>query len=180
MGRLWRLGNISLKANYWHVCEAGLGIRSFAHRSFAHSLRLLRSNERLWVICSDRSGQMSYCDQKAQVTHDKWATISDLLRLLMINEQMSKWADERMSESLIRSFSHKKRAIHSKKFDWNRILVHFCMFFKKLAIYSFPFLMSDVRNLLRSLTKNEQISKSLVFWINCSFAHFLAKNKRFV
>ena len=36
------------------------------------SLRLLRGNEQI-----------------AQVTQDKWATVSDLLRSLMINERMS-------------------------------------------------------------------------------------------
>ena len=75
----------------------GLGIRSFAHRSFRsnqmsdceqfaqiaqdkwatvrESLRSLRGNERPWQI--------------AQVAQDKWATVSDSLRSLMINEQMS-------------------------------------------------------------------------------------------
>ena len=32
---------------------------------------------------------------------------------------------------------------------------------------------------LRSLTKNEWMSKSLVFWVNCSFANFFAKNELF-
>ena len=36
-----------------------------------------------------------------------------------------------------------------------------------------------VRELLRSLTKNERICESLIFWANRSFAHFWAKNKRF-
>ena len=63
----------------WVICShhsflAGLGICSFAH-----SLRLLKSNERLWVICSDRSGQMSDCEQIAQVAHVKRATMSELL-----------------------------------------------------------------------------------------------------
>ena len=32
---------------------------------------------------------MSDCEQIDQVAHDKWATVSDSLRSLMINEQMS-------------------------------------------------------------------------------------------
>ena len=38
--------------------------------------------------------------------------------------------------------------------------------------------MSDVSELLISLTKNEQMSESLVFWVNRSFAHFLTKNEQ--
>ena len=50
----------------------------------------------------------------AQVAHVKRATISDLLTVLMINEQMS--------ESLIPSFAYKKQAIRSKKLDENHIV----------------------------------------------------------
>ena len=96
--------------------------------NFPHSLK---SNEQLWAIHSDRSGQMSDCEPIAQVahvkratmsesltvTHDKWATMSDSLRLLMINGQISK--------SL-------------KKFDKIYFLVHFLYVFFKQAIRSFP------------------------------------------
>ena len=40
-------------------------------------------------------------------------------------------------------------------------------------------LMSAVSESLRSLTKNERRSKSLVFLANCSFANFFAKNEQF-
>ena len=53
---------------------------------FAHLLILLKSNERLWAIRSDRSRQMSNCELIAQVAQDKWATMS---QSLMINEE---WA----------------------------------------------------------------------------------------
>ena len=56
---------------------------------FAHSLISLKSNEGLWAIHSDRSRQMSDCERIAQVAQAKWATVSDSLRSLMINEQMS-------------------------------------------------------------------------------------------
>ena len=94
---------------------------------FAHSLISIRSNERLWAIRSDGSGQMSNyegifrllimskerpwgncsgrswqksdCERFAQVDYDKW-----------VNQFF-------FSKSLICSFAHKKRAIRSKKFD---------------------------------------------------------------
>ena len=56
---------------------------------FAHSLILLKSNERFWAIRSDRSRQMSDHEQIAQVAQSKWATVSDSLRLLRGNERMS-------------------------------------------------------------------------------------------
>ena len=66
--------------------QAGLGISSFAH-----SLKSLRTNEQMWAICSGRSGQMSECEQFAQVAQDKWATVSESLRSLRTNEQL--WAN---------------------------------------------------------------------------------------
>ena len=70
--------------------DTGLVIRSFAHSSFAHALRLLRSNERLWVICSHRSGQMSKCEQIAQVACVKRATVSSLRSLIRANSISNK------------------------------------------------------------------------------------------
>ena len=66
----------------------------FAHSLIAHSLTSL--------ICSHRSNQMSYCERFAQIARDKWATVSDLLRSLRINEQMSKSLvfSERIAHSL--------------------------------------------------------------------------------
>ena len=61
-------------------CFPGLGIPSFAHRSFAHSL-----------ICSFRSNQMSDCERFAHIAQDKWATVSESLRSLRGNEQP--WAN---------------------------------------------------------------------------------------
>ena len=65
------------------------------------------------LIRSDCSGQMSDCEQIAQVTHDKRATVNDLLRGLMIKEWMSK-SLVFLSESLIRL---QKRAIGSKNLN---------------------------------------------------------------
>ena len=77
-------------------------IHSFAHRSFAHLFILHKSNERSWAIRLDpskqmsdwanrsgRSRQMSNRERINQVTHDKWATVSDSLRSLIINERLS-------------------------------------------------------------------------------------------
>ena len=88
---------------FWliQVCPAsptpGLGIRLFAHRSFAHFTQIkwaalsdsLKTNERLWVNHSGHSYQKSDCERIAQVAHDKWATVSDLLRSLMINKRFA-------------------------------------------------------------------------------------------
>ena len=78
-------------------------IRSSLIRSIAHSLISLKSNEQLWAIRSDRSRQMSDCEQIAQVAQRKWAIVSKLLRSLKTNErpwairsgsseEMSEWA----------------------------------------------------------------------------------------
>ena len=167
------------------------------------SLRSLRTNEWLWANCSGRSCQKSDREQIAQVAHDKWATMSTLLRLLMINEQMS----------------------YSLKTFWLKSYFLVCFiyvfWFKEMSDLLIPsFLMSVVSELIRSLTKNkrcEQItqvahqkwatmSDSLTslrgneqswanrsgrspkmsewvnrsfFWANCSFTHFWAKNEWF-
>ena len=71
----------------------GLGICAFAHL-----LRSLKSNERLWVIYLDHSRQISKCEQ---------ATVSESLRFLMTNDQP--W--------VIHLGTHNKWAIRSKKID---------------------------------------------------------------
>ena len=60
-----------------------------------HSLRLLRTNK--WM----------FFELRAQVDYNKRMTVSKLLRLLMIKEQMSELLSF-FSESLICSFPHKK------------------------------------------------------------------------
>ena len=99
----------------------------FAHLLIAHSL-----------ICSDCSSQMSDCEQIAQVAHVKRVTMNESLRLLMINERANEQISSFFrSKSLICSFAHKKRAICSNKFDYNRIFYVFCTL-KNPAICSFP------------------------------------------
>ena len=43
----------------------------------------------MWAIGSGCSGQMSDCERIAQVTHDKWTTVSELLRSLFCSQKMS-------------------------------------------------------------------------------------------
>ena len=86
--------------------ETGLEIRSFAHRTFAHLLISLKSNERLWAIRSDRSREMSDRERIPQVAQRKWATVSESLRSHKTNERP--WAicsgcSEEMSQWVINS-----------------------------------------------------------------------------
>ena len=152
---------------FWNlVICAGLGIRSFAHRSFA---QLLRSNERLWVIRSYCSRQMSNCERIAQVAHVKRATVSNSLRSIMINEWRREslvfWGNCSFALSLTKNEQFALKNLTEIVF-----FSTFCFF--KLLIHSF--LMSHMSRLL---TKNERIARFLstlmVFWENCSFTHYL-------
>ena len=71
-------------------------IPSFLMSDVSESLRLLTKIER--------------CEQIAQVAHQNWATMSDLLRSLTKNERIALF----LSESLIRSFFRKQTAIRSE------------------------------------------------------------------
>ena len=128
-------------------------ICSFAHRSFTHSLKLLSTNEQMWAIHSGRSGQLSACEQIAQVAHDKWANMSDFHRSLRTNERIARlfWASHSFSLSL------RKNEWFNKKIKNIVFFVHFLQLFwnflKKKKIRSF--LLSKVRELLRSLRTNE-------------------------
>ena len=118
---------------------------------------------------------MSDCEWIAQVPHVKKATVSDALRSLMINEQMSE-ALVFLSESLICSFAHKKRAIWSKNLPKIVFLERFLKFFYKTSDLLIPSghlpKMSDVSESLRSITKNEQMSE----WSNRSFFERIANS----
>ena len=132
---------------------------------------------------------MSDCEWIAQVPHVKKATVSDALRSLMINEQMSE-ALVFLSESLICSFAHKKRAIWSKNLPKIVFLERFLkFFFIKRAICSFPqvtyqkwVMWANRSGQSPKMSKwaNDRIacflSKSL---IRSLFAHCFAKNEQF-
>ena len=70
-------------------------IPTFLVSHVSKSLRSIINNER--------------CERIPQVAYQKWATMSNSLRLLTKNERMSE-LHIFLSESLIRSFSDKKRA----------------------------------------------------------------------
>ena len=61
----------------------------------SESLRLVRTNKRLWAICSGRSEGMSNCERIAQVAHQKWAKRSllreSLIRSLFLAKTMSQF-----------------------------------------------------------------------------------------
>ena len=90
--RIWKSWNIC-KARNSLICSSLLC--SFAHfaqikwASVSYSLRLLKIKEQPWANHSGRSRKLSDREQIAQVAHDKWMTLSDSLRSLMINERMS-------------------------------------------------------------------------------------------
>ena len=96
---------------------------------------------------------MSDCEQIAQVAQDKWATMSDSLRLLRGNE--------RMSDSLKKFWLKKSKIlilvcfIKDLKKNWkNEQIAHFLSFGEQCEWISNQ--MRDVNESLRSLTKNEQ------------------------
>ena len=119
---------------------------SFIMSNLSESLRSLMSKERPWANRSGRSWQMSDHERFAQVPHSKWVNCSFFL-----------------SKSHICSFAHKKLAI-AQNLTKIIFLVHFLyvLFFKTSNSLIPSFLMSDVRESLRLLTKNkrcEQIAK---------------------
>ena len=95
----------------------------FKNERFAHSLFFGEQCEQIaqvahqkWAMWTNRSGcspKMSDHERFAQFAHQKWATMSESLRSLTKNEQMSE-SLVFLSKSLIRSFFRKKRAICSE------------------------------------------------------------------
>ena len=83
----------------------------------------------IWANISGRSPKMSDQERFAQVSQRKWAIVSESLRSLTKNERMSESLIF-LSESLIRSFLDKKRAIRSeikwaKSQPWKNITISF-------------------------------------------------------
>ena len=147
----------------------------FAHLLIAHSLRSLKSNEWLWANRSDRSCQKRDREQIAQVAHDKWATASDLLRSLMINERMNESLvfSEQIAYSL---FCSQQTSVSRKQF-WLKsyLLVRLCMFFLR-GIHLFPLCYWVMWvNCSGCSPKMSKWANCLFFWANRSFAHFFHK-----
>ena len=96
---------------------------------------------------------MSDCKGITKVTHDKWATVSNLLGSLMINE----WIAHFWGTCSGCSFAHKKTSDSLKKI-WLKsyFLVRFFISLKKTSDSLMPsFLMSSVSVSLSSVTKIE-------------------------
>ena len=111
------------------------------------------------LICSFRSNQMS--------------NLSDSLRLLKTNEHL--WANRAGHSRQWATVSESLRSLMTTERPWASRSAH-----DKWALWANCSGRSPkMSNPLRSLTKNEQMSESLVFLTNRSFAHFFAKNTQF-
>ena len=115
------------------------------------------------LIRFDCSNQMSDCEQLAQIPQDKWATVSESLRSLMLKEQLwancsghswqisdhekfaqvahDKWANERFAQKVRLKLYYLVRFLYVKKNPSDSLIPSFSM--------------SDLSASLRSLTKNE-------------------------
>ena len=103
----------SFRSNQMSNCEGFAQIARDKWVTVSESLRLLKTNEQPWANHSGRSWQLSNRERFAQVAQRKWMIVSKSNRLLTKNE----WMRELfvfLSESLIRSFFCKKRAIRSE------------------------------------------------------------------
>ena len=123
---------------------------------------------------------MSNSEQIAQVAHDKWVTVSDSLRLLMINERMSEslvfWENLLFAHSLTKN----------KQFTF---FVRFCPFFVSLKKQLFPHSLFFIKryewiaqvayqkwamwaNRSGCSPNMSEWANHSFFWANCSFAHY--------
>ena len=120
----------------------------------------------MWAICSGRSGKMSDFERIAQVAHDKWVNVSDSLRSLRTNGQMS----ESLGFLLFRanrSFSlslTKNERFAQKKFGKKSYFLN--VFYSSLEVKKkkkfCSFLLSKVSKSPRLLRTNERL------WAICS------------
>ena len=139
---------------------------------------------------------MSDCEWFAQIAQEKWATVSELLRLLMSKERP--WAN-RSGCSWQKSDCERFAQVAHDKYVNERfaqknlikIVSLVCFLYVKKEPFAYSlFLMSHVSGLLRSLTKKErcewiaQVAHQKwaneyrsFFWANHSFAHFFCKKQ---
>ena len=132
---------------------------------FAHSLRSLKSNERLQVIRSGRSWQMSNLERFAQAAHDQGWELAHrfserITRFLRKNERMSNWLKkkERFAHSLIfgEQFAHDRSFLVSN-LSKSLMVAHFL--WATWAICSHrSFFVSNLSDSLTSLSKQEGMS----------------------
>ena len=104
----------SLKAVFVQISDIFKTTLRVHIRKVKDWLRSLRTNERLWANHSGHSSQKSDREQIAQVAHNKWATVSDFLRLLMINEQIASffWANRWFALSLTKNERFPKNSFY--------------------------------------------------------------------
>ena len=151
-------------------------------------LRLLKAKERLWANCSGRSWQMSDRERFAQVAHDKWVNErftqkfwlkkSKILFFSMFYIRFFYLKNERFAHSLffgeqceqIAKVAHQKLAMwanpsgRSLKMSNNKRFAQVAH--KKWGTMS---------ESLRSLTKNEWLSESLVYLSKSLLRSFFRK-----
>ena len=169
---------------YCSVNNAGLGMRSFAHRSFTHllirsfrsnpmsdceqSLRLLKTNERSWANRSGRSRQMSDREQFAQVAQSKWANERFAQKMLAKKSKILFFSIKLLIPSfLVSNVSELLRSpTKNEQCEWIAQVAH-----QNWAT------MSNSLTWLRSLTKNERMSESLVFLSKSLIRSFLGKKR---
>ena len=167
-------------------CEWFAQIAQDKWATMSESLRLFRGNERPWANPSGCSRQMRDRERFAQVTHDKW-----------VNERLAPKSLAKKSKILFFStfYIHKKMRIRSfplfgERCEWIAQVAH-----QQWAMWAnhsgrLPKMSDSLRSLRgkegswanrsgRSPKVSEWVNRSF-FWANRSFAHFWAKNERFV
>ena len=149
-----------------------------------------------WRLCcyaglsgssADGSDQMSDCEQFAQITQDKWATVSESLRLLMTNERFAqvahdKWANERVAKNFLTKSLKSYflvRFLYVKKPEQFAHSLFFNEWYEQFAQVAHQKWVTMI-DLLRSLTKTEQMSESLVFLSKLFIPLLFRKNERFI
>ena len=89
----WATWSIHSQSLFWHERPGRFAhSRSFVLSDLSESLTVTHL---IWAIWANeqipKPAKNEWCEQITQVAHQKWATMSDLLRLLTKNEQMSEF-----------------------------------------------------------------------------------------
>ena len=151
----------SFCSNQMSYCERFAQIAQDKWATVSESLRLLKTNERLWVNHSGRSWQMSDRERFAQVAHDKWA-----------NER---FAQKNLKSYFLVCFIKVFFISKYEQFAHSLIFGEWC---ERIAQVAYQKWAMWANHSGRSPKMSEWSNHSF-FWANRSFAHFFAKNKRF-
>ena len=144
---------------------------------FAHSLRLLRTNERLWANCSDCSGKKSDSEKITQAAHDKQVTMSEWLSSLCKKERHEWFACD--SSKLLSKMSN---SLRKKTYFMFLTLLHCFPFLYPRANLSRRSSLSlykrvTVSDLLPSFMTKERRARFALFHEQIALS--LTKNERF-